>query len=133
VAGYAAALEAFDRRLPDLLAVLRPATCGDHRRPATTRPSAAPTTEHVPILASARASQGGLDGGGPSPTRRDGRLPSRPRTGPPRASSPPSRPRVPPCAASDPFTAPGTAAGDCVHPTPLCDGFHCGSAGGDHT
>ena len=55
VAGYAAALEAFDRRLPELLAVLRPGDLvvitADHGNDPTFR-GTDHTREHVPILAS---------------------------------------------------------------------------------
>ena len=55
VAGYAAALEAFDRRLPELLAVLRPGdlliVTADHGNDPTFR-GTDHTREHVPILAS---------------------------------------------------------------------------------
>ena len=45
IAGYAAALEAFDRRLPEIVAALPPATSSSSPpTTATTRPGAAPTT-----------------------------------------------------------------------------------------
>ncbi len=55
VAGYAAALEAFDRRLPELLSVLRPGDMlvitADHGNDPTFR-GTDHTREHVPILVS---------------------------------------------------------------------------------
>jgi phosphopentomutase len=53
VAGYAAALEAFDQRIPDLVSITRPGDlvliCADHGNDPTW-PGTDHTREHIPIV-----------------------------------------------------------------------------------
>lgn len=69
VAGYAAALEAFDRRLPEFLAALKPGDLAiitaDHGCDPTA-PGTDHTREHVPVLAFGPDVAGGPIGGRPS-------------------------------------------------------------------
>ena len=64
VTGYAGGLEAFDRRLPELLAALRRDDCliitADHGCDPTTT-STDHSREYVPILAYAKSLEGGID------------------------------------------------------------------------
>lgn len=64
VAGYARNLEAFDRRLPEVLAALRPSdllvVTADHGNDPTT-PSTDHSREYVPMLITGRAVRAGVD------------------------------------------------------------------------
>ena len=92
VPGYAAALEAFDRRLPELEARLQPGDLciitADHGCDPTWQ-GTDHTREHVPILAFGPDIAGGAIGGARLRRhRRDDRRPSRPPARPTRAQLP---------------------------------------------